>query len=200
MHDHDFPSLADGVAIPYGVDELPTNRGRVTIGTFRNTPAFAAGSLARWWRREGRPRYPHASHLLSLAGNGGSNGAATALWLEVGQGNLAGRFGLYVTAGHYPAGASKWNTPERRLFSEISKRWAGEPLVDYSSVERLARETRTTPGLTVSCLLDARRDSQGIKLIPERLKEIRPHRHSVLPPWNGPILPIKIRISFCPRP
>jgi len=52
-------------------------------------------------------------------------------------------------------------------------------------IERLVRETRTTPGLAVSCLLDARRDSQGIKLIPERLKQIRPHRHSVLPPWNG---------------
>jgi hypothetical protein len=114
------------------------------------------------------------------------------------QGNLADRFGLYVTVGHYPAGASKWNTPERRLFSEISKRWAGEPLVDYSSVERLVRETRTTPGLTVSCLLDARRDSQGIKLIPERLKQIRPHRHSVLPPWNGPILPNQSQNQFLP--
>ena len=114
------------------------------------------------------------------------------------QGNLADRFGLYVTVGHYPAGASKWNTPERRLFFEISKRWAGEPLVDYSSVERLVRETRTTPGLTVSCLLDARRDSQGIKLIPERLKQIRPHRHSVLPPWNGPILPNQSQNQFLP--
>ena len=131
VHDHDFRSLADGVAIPYGVDDLSTNWGRITIGTSRNTPAFAAESMRRWWRREGRPRYPHASRLLSLARRRRKQRSChRSLGGSVCQGNLADRFGLYVTVGHYPAGASKWNTPERRLFSEISKRWAGEPLVD----------------------------------------------------------------------
>jgi hypothetical protein len=61
VHDHDFPSLADGVAIPYGVYDVQANRGCVNVGTSRNTPAFAAASIGQWWRREGRQRYPHAS-------------------------------------------------------------------------------------------------------------------------------------------
>ena len=36
------------------------------------------------------------------------------------------------------------------------------------------RETRTPIGLTVSGSLDARNDPAGIKLLPERRKQIRP--------------------------
>jgi len=91
-----------------------------TVGTSRNTPAFAAESIGQWWRRDGRQRYPQATRLLILADNGGSNGANTNLWKHALQGKLADLFGLLVTVCHYPTGASKWNPIEHRLFSEIS--------------------------------------------------------------------------------
>jgi len=47
-----------------------------------------------------------------------------------------------VTVCHYPTGASKWNPVEHRLFSEISKHWAGQPLMDYSTIVRLIAQTR----------------------------------------------------------
>jgi hypothetical protein len=193
VHDHDFPSLGHGVAIPYGVYDVQANRGCITVGTSRNTPAFAAESIGQWWRRDGRQRYPEATRLLILADNGGSNGANTNLWKHALQEKLANPFGLCVTVCHYPSGASKWNPIEHRLFSEISKRWAGQPLADYPTVLRLIRDTRTTTGLRVSCSLDTRSYPTGIKLTPEQIGQLSLHRHNVLPNWNYTLLPNKNR-------
>lgn len=189
VFDHDFPSLGHGVAIPYGVYDLQANHGCVTVGTSRNTPAFAVESIRRWWLTDGRRRYPDSARLLILADNGGSNGADTYLWKHALQRRLADPFGLFVTVCHYPSGASKWNPIEHRLFSEISKRWAGIPLADYATVLRLIRDTRTTNGLSVSCSLDAHRYPTGVKLVPAQLASISLYRHPVLPAWNYTLLP-----------
>lgn len=189
VFDHDFRSLGQGVAIPYGVYDLQANRGCVNVGTSSNTPAFAAESIRRWWLSDGRRRYPQATRLLILADNGGSNGADTRLWKHALQAQLADAFGLFVTVCHYPTGASKWNPVEHRLFSEISKQWAGVPLVDHSTVVRLIRHTRTQTGLSVSCALDTRRYPKGIKLSQEQIAEISLYKHGVLPNWNYTLLP-----------
>ena len=189
VHAHDFPSLGQGVAIPYGVYDVQANRGCVTLGTSRNTPAFAVASICRWWVRDGRRRYPQASRLLILADNGGSNGADTHLWKHALQEKLVEPFGLSVTVCHYPTGASKWNPIEHRLFSEISKQWAGQPLADYPTVRRLIRATHTTSGLTVDCAIDPRQYPKGVKLTAEQIRAISLHRHAVLPDWNYTLLP-----------
>jgi hypothetical protein len=189
VFDHDFRSLSRGVAIPYGVYDLEANHGRVNVGVSSNTPTFAAESIRRWWLSDGRRRYPQASRLLILADNGGSNGADTYLWKHALQEKLADAFGLFVTVCHYPTGASKWNPVEHRLFSEISKQWAGVPLVDHTTVVRLIRQTRTETGLSVSCSLDTRRYQKGIKLSPEELARISLYKHAVLPHWNYTLLP-----------
>lgn len=47
VHDHDFPSLATGVAIPHGLYDLNDNVGYIQIGTSHDTTQFACdtGSL-----------------------------------------------------------------------------------------------------------------------------------------------------------
>jgi hypothetical protein len=189
VFDHDFRSLGQGVAIPYGVYDIEANRGRVNVGASSNTPAFAAESIRRWWLSDGRRHYPEATRLLILADNGGSNGADTFLWKHALQEKLADAFGLFVTVCHYPTGASKWNPVEHRLFSEISKQWAGVPLVDHTTVVRLIRETHTETGLSVSCSLDTRRYPKAIKLSPEQKARISLYKHAVLPNWNYTLLP-----------
>src|SRR5580700_5821221 len=74
------------------------------------------------------PRYNRSRQLLILADTGGSNSCRTSAWKTELQSQLCNRFGLTVTVAHYPTGASKWNPIEHRLFSEISKNWAAEPL------------------------------------------------------------------------
>lgn len=41
VNDHDFPSLAEGKAIPYGIYDLHANRGTVFVGMSHDTPQFA---------------------------------------------------------------------------------------------------------------------------------------------------------------
>ena len=67
VNDHDFRSDAQGIAIPYGVYDLQANRGSVFIGTSYDTSEFAVEAIEKWWRYDGRRRYPGAEHLLILA-------------------------------------------------------------------------------------------------------------------------------------
>ena len=43
--DHDFPSLATGVAIPHGLYDLAENIGLIQIGTSHDTSEFACDSI-----------------------------------------------------------------------------------------------------------------------------------------------------------
>ncbi|MBE0544756.1 MAG: hypothetical protein IH623_25745 [Verrucomicrobia bacterium] len=51
VKDHDFRSEAKGLANPYGVLDLLSNRASVFVGTSHDTPEFAATNVARWWRQ-----------------------------------------------------------------------------------------------------------------------------------------------------
>lgn len=105
--DHDFRSLADAVAVPYGIYDLQANRGTVFVGESADTPQFAVDCVTRWWRSEGRRRYPHARSLLILADGGGSNGYRPRAWKYNLQHTLCDPHGLRVTLAHYPPGCSK---------------------------------------------------------------------------------------------
>jgi len=153
VNDHDFPSMADGKAIPYGVYDVMANKGTVFVGTSHDTSSFASDCVGAWWKKEGNRRYPNAKRLLVLADNGGSNSPRCAEWLSGLHTNLSKKYGLDVFVCHYPPGASKWNPIEHRLFSEISKNWAGVPLISYDTVLRYIRSTRTKTGLYVTAHL-----------------------------------------------
>lgn len=187
--DHDFRSDADGIATPYGILDLAGNHGAIFVGISHDTPAFAAGNVAQWWRDYGRQNYPKADALLILADGGGSNGARVRAWKWELQRQLVDPFGLTVTVCHYPTGASKWNPIEHRLFSQISKHWAGQPLVSFDTVVRLIRQTTTKTGLRVTCRLVKRNflTAQKVSTAQMRLLSLAPH--AVLPVWNYTLSP-----------
>ena len=54
VNDHDFPSDAEGRAIPYGIYDPRANAGTVFVGQTADTPAFAVDCIEKWWRTEGR--------------------------------------------------------------------------------------------------------------------------------------------------
>jgi len=147
---HDFLSDAQYRAVPYGLYDVLANKGHVVVGTSADTPAFAVDAIARWWVRCGCKRYRDAGELLILADSGGSNGCRPRLWKQRLQVLLADAYDLDVTVCHYPRGASKWNPVEHRLFSQVSRNWAGEPLRSPERMLSLLRGTRTQSGLTVT--------------------------------------------------
>ena len=193
VNDHDFRSLAKGIAIPRGLWDQLANRGSVLVGSSHDTPKFAVDALVAWWRAEGRQRYPEASELLILADSGGSNAARSRLWKHALQEELIDPYQLAVTVCHYPTGASKWNPIEHRLFSEISKHWAGQPLTDYPTIVRLIAETRTQTGLKVTCALSEKHYATSVKVSNDQMRSLDLLNHPILPQWNYTLFPRLIR-------
>jgi hypothetical protein len=181
------------MANPYGIYDLAGNRGAVFVGTSHDTPRFAADTIARWWRLCGREYYPEAAELLILADSGGSKGARVRAWKYELQRRVVDPFGLSVTVCHYPTGASKWNPVEHRLFSEISKRWGGQPLDTYPTILRLIAETKTQTGLEVQSFLVTKHYPTGQKISDQQMGQIRLQRHPILPEWNYTLHPLENR-------
>jgi Rhodopirellula transposase DDE domain len=193
VNDHDFRSLAVGVAILYGLYDPQANRGSVCVGVSHETSAFAVASIRQWWHREGHQRYPKATQLLLLADTGGSNSATRGAWKDQLQQQLCDQCGLTITVAHYPTGTSKYNPIERRLFSAISKNWAGEPLGSYEKILKFIRTTRTSTGLKVRAYLDRKVYPLGITPSAQRLRQLRITRHKVIPKWNYTVTPSNVK-------
>lgn len=187
VSDHDFASDADGKAIPYGIYDTLANQGTIYLGTSIDTAQFAVDAIEAWWTNEGRQRYDGAKQLTILADGGGSNGSTNRLWKQCLH-QFAERHGVTVTVAHYPPGASKWNPIEHRLFSEISKNWAGRPLDSYETILNYLRTTRTKAGLQVQAHLLDRLYDKGRKVPDAELRRI-PITWSSLPRWNYTISP-----------
>jgi len=187
--DHDFRSDALGMAIPYGIYDTAANRGAVFVGNSHDTAAFALDSIVAWWRNEGRRRYPGATQVLILADNGGSNGSSHRAWRHALQYKLVDPFGLTVTVCHYPPGTSKWNPIEHRLFAQISRNWAGEPLTSFELLLNYIRTTTTETGLRVTANLRPGNYPTGIKVSAEDMKHLALKPHAFCPQWNYTIRP-----------
>ena len=189
VNDHDFRSQAEGIAVPYGIYDTQANRGSVFVGTSRDTPAFATDCLSLWYEREGKHRYPYSDELLILADSGGSNGPRCRAWKHGLQTKLANQHGLKVTVCHYPPGSSKWNPADHRLFSEISKNWAGRPLDSYQTILNYISTTATSTGLAVTAYLHPIDYPKGIRISDEEMQALSLQPHDIQPERNYSILP-----------
>jgi hypothetical protein len=190
--DHDFPSDSKGVAIPYGIYDLIRNEGYVCVGTSRDTSEFAVDSIRTWWQKIGSRYYPDAEQLLVLADCGGSNGYRIRLWKQQLQVALCDHFGLQVKVCHYPPGSSKWNPIEHRMFSFISSNWAAQPLLDYETVLKFIRTTKTSMGLKIRASLINKRYHKGKKVSDQQMRQLVLKRYTQRPNWNYSISPSKM--------
>jgi hypothetical protein len=186
----DYPSDAEGVAIPYGIYDVTRNEGFVVVGTTHQTPAFAVAAIRTWWVKVGQRVYEGKPHLLIEADCGGANGYRCWLW-KCGLQQLADEFGLRLTVTHLPTSASKWNPIEHKLFCHIEGNWAGQPLSSYETVLQFIRTTRTNTGLRCRAYLDMREYQTGVKITAEQKAQINLKPHRVLPRWNYTIEPHK---------
>ena len=158
---HDFIDTELGKANPYGVYDVGTNTGWVSVGTDHDTAAFAVNTIATWWQQIGKTLHPDATRLMISADGGGSNGYRTRQW-KTELAEFAAATGLIVTVCHLPPGTSKWNKVEHRLFSQITMNWRGRPLKSHRMIVDLIGNTTTTTGLTIHCVLDTDQYPTGI--------------------------------------
>jgi hypothetical protein len=188
VYDHDFRSMGKCIAVPYGIYDVAANLGSVFIGTSYDTPAFAVDSLENWRRYDRQYRYKYANDLLVLADCGGSNGYRCRAW-KVGLQRLADKTGITFHVSHFPPGASKWNPVEHRLFSEISKNWAGRPLDSLLTIQNYINTTTTATGLRVKAYVEPKCYQKGVKIDDAVMRSLNLIPADVLPKWNYALAP-----------
>jgi len=148
VYDHDFPSLAEGVAVPHTIYDQARNEAYVTIGTSRDTSEFACDSLRQWWSNYGVLYYAQATSILMLMDGGGSNSSRHYIFkqdLEA----LAKEIGVEIRIAHYPPYTSKWNPVEHKVFPHITRALQGVVLTSHELTRELIETTTTKAGLKV---------------------------------------------------
>jgi len=193
VNDHDFASIATGKGIPRGLYDVNKNTGFVCVGISHDTPEFAVDSIESWWKREGCFEYKNKKKLLILADSGGSNSAKSTMWKYYLQKKIADQYKLLVTVCHYPAGASKWNPIEHRLFGPISKNWEGIPLRTIETVLKYIRTTSTKTGLKVDAILNRKFYATKQKLTKDQSSELKIRFGNIIPKWNYTIEPFHVK-------
>ena len=185
---HDFIDPELGKIAPYGVYDLGSNTGWVSVGIDHDTAEFAVESIRRWWLEMGSLLYPSAGRLLITADGGGSNGYRVRLWRRELQ-NLANELSFPIQVCHFPPGTSKWNKIEHRMFCHITANWRGRPLVSREVVVNLIAGTTTKEGLKIKAKLDENLYEPGIKVTDEELASLSIEREAFHGEWNYRINP-----------
>ena len=186
--DHDVPSLAEGVVIPHGIDDLKQNQGYVTLGTRHDTSAFACDRLRQWWQTPGHALSPTADSLLLLCDGGGSNSSRTYLFkadLE----KVAQETGVEIRVAHYPPYTSKDNPIEHRLFPHLTRACQGVIFTSVDLVKDLMAKATTKTGVAVRVNIRNKAYATGRTVAANFKEPMRVLFDADFPQWNYRVLP-----------
>jgi transposase len=187
---HDFPDPHLGKAIPYGVYDMTTNHGWISVGIDHDTAQFATATLRRWWQAIGSQVYPQAEALLVTADSGGSNSRRSRLW-KVALQAVADEIGLPISVCHLPPGTSKWNKIEHRMFCHVTENWRGRPLRSLEVIVNLIGNTTTSRGLGIQAALDKNHSPTDLIVSDVEMAAVHMSKATFLGEWNYTISPRK---------
>ncbi|MBL0716973.1 MAG: ISAzo13 family transposase [Desulfosarcina sp.] len=188
VYDHDFPHLADGIAIPHTLYDIKNNSALVNIGTSKDTSEFACDSIKIWWTTVGCCLYPNANSILILADGGGSNSSRHYIFKEDLQ-KLVDEIGIEIRMAHYPPYTSKWNPVEHRVFPHITRTLQGVILKSHEMIKTLIDRTTTKAGLNVISNIILKQYETGRKYAANFKKNMRIHFDEYLGQWNYRAVP-----------
>lgn len=191
--DHDFPTLAEGVAVPHAIYDIVRNEAYVNIGTSRDTSEFACDSIRHWWHTFGKLHYPNASSILMLMDGGGSNSSRHYLFKRDLQA-VADEIGIEIRIAHFPPYTSKWNPIEHRVFPHITRALQGVVLKTHQLTKDLIEKTTTTAGLKVFACIFNKVYETGRKVAVEFKKSMRIVFDEHLRQWNYVAVPDRVEL------
>ena len=188
--DHDFSTFSEGLIVPHGIYDVADNKGYMTIGTSHDTSQFVCDNIERVWNEHLMNMYPGASTIAILCDGGGSNSSSHKIVKQDFM-DLADRMGMNLLIMHYPPYCSKFNPIEHRLFSQITRSWAGAPLLSVDEAAQRAANTTTKNGLRVNVdIVHKKYDIKRTVLDSyEKRLEQQVVFHKDLPKWNYFIKP-----------
>jgi len=185
-----FPSLAQGVLIPHGIDDPVRNRGHVNLGLSHDTTQFACDSIPWYWTRIGQQSYPDANSMLLLFDCGGRNSAGKYLFKHDLQA-VADQTDMTIRVAHSPSDCSKDNLTERRFFPRLSRVCTGMLFETRERVVQLLRKATTRTGLrttvnVIRCVYETgRAATDEMKAV---IRSTVPFA-DLLPKWNDTLTP-----------
>ena len=183
VYDHDWSSLAEGVAIPHGLYDLKRQVGYIHIGTSHDTSEFACDALRHWWQTYGSQQYANATSILILCDGGGSNSSRYYLFKQDLQA-LVDELGIEIRIAHYPPYTSKYNPIEHRLFPHISRVCQGVIFQNVEMVRELIAKTTTRTGLKVFATVLDKTYKTGRKVAKDFKQTMTIEFDDYLPRWN----------------
>ena len=183
MFDHDWKSLADGVAIPHGLYDLTLNLGYIHIGISHDTSEFACDAIRDWWQHYGSMQYATASSILLLCDGGGSNGSRHYIFKQDLQA-LVNELGIEIRVAHYPPYTSKYNPIEHRLFPHVTRACQGVIFESVEMVKDLMARAKTQTGLKVFTAILDKLYETGRKTTEEFKQTMEIVFDDYLPQWN----------------
>lgn len=169
--------------MPYGVYDIATNSGWVSVGSITTPPALPltpSGAGGKAWTGSLFEGAPPADHRRLWR----QQWRAGAL-METRFAGLAHETGLTITVRHLPPGTSKWNKIGCRLFSFITQNWRDKPPVSYQAIVQLNAVTTTRLGLSVRREIDTAR----ITVSHRNMASINISPHPFHAAWNHTIRP-----------
>jgi len=183
VFDHDWKSLATGVAIPHGLYDLQRHIGYLQIGTSHDTAEFACDAIRHWWLEHGRRHYRGATSILLLCDGGGSNSSRQYLFkqdLQV----LVNELGIEIRIAHYPPYTSKYNPIEHRLFPHVTRACQGVIFESVDMVKDLMARAKTQTGLSVIATVVDKAYQTGRKVAEDFKQTMQIVFDEHLPQWN----------------
>lgn len=148
VFDHDYPYLATGKVIPFGIFDYKKNKGYVTLGNSHETADFIVENLQWWWFNHGIDLYPDATNILILCDSGGANGHRHYRFRKLLQ-DWAADIGLKIIIAHYPPYCSKYNPIERKLFCHLHRTIKNMVLTSLQQIKERFQKATTRKGLEV---------------------------------------------------
>jgi hypothetical protein len=188
VFDHDFPSLAEGVAVPHTLYDMERNEAYVNIGTSRDTSEFSCDSIRHWWYAYGILYYPLATSILMLMDGGGSNSSRHYIFKQDLQA-LVEEIGIEIRIAHYPPYTSKWNPIEHQVFPHITRELSGMILTSHLFMKELIENTTTKAGLKVFACIFNRVYETGRKVVEGFKESMRIVFDKHLGQWNYVAIP-----------
>ncbi len=183
MFDHDWKSLATGVAIPHGLYDLQRNTGYLQLGTSHDTAECACDAIRHWWREHGQHHYLTATSILLLCDGGGSNSSRQYLFKQDLQA-LVNELGIEIRIAHYPPYTSKYNPIEHRLFPHLTRACQGVIFESVDMVKDLMARAKTQTGLSVVVNLVDKVYQTGRKVAEDFKQTMSIVFDQYLPQWN----------------
>jgi hypothetical protein len=188
VNGHDFPDKKSGKAIPYGVYDITSDKGWVSVGIDHDTAESAVAPIRRWWYETGQTDCKGAEEIPVTADCGGSNGYRVRLRKSELQ-KSADEPDMKFHICHFPPGTGKRNKIGHRMFSYIPMNRRGQPLVSREVVVNLISNTRTKTGLEIKAGTDQNNCEKGKKISDKEFELISVEKDQFHGDWNYKIIP-----------